>query len=290
MPWLSVSHPSSVLQLDLDMMFNAGKFELLRFWLDREAAPDILYLSPDGGPIEEKDCLRDLGVRISTDLNFSTQVDMTIESGSRMSGWALRTFRRRGKYVMLTILRSLVQPRLDYCSQLWSPRDQTSINRLEAVQRQFISQIRDSALEGLNYWEKLSQLRVYSQERRRERYQICFLWKQSQGLVDGYSVKWQWSERRGRYAIPAVSPLSAPSKVKQARDRSLGAHGARLFNLLPLHLRNEDARDFPLFKNHLDIFLERIPDQPTTPGLARAAASNSMLDQVPLASLQEIEL
>ena len=41
---------------EVGMVFNAGKFELLRFWLDRESAPDILYLSPDGGPIEEKEC------------------------------------------------------------------------------------------------------------------------------------------------------------------------------------------------------------------------------------------
>ena len=183
---------------------------------------------------------------------------------------------------MLTIMRSLIQPRLDYCSQLWSPRDQASINRLEGVQRQFISQIRDPALSQMNYWEKLSHLRVYSQERRRERYQICFLWKQSQGLVEGYSFKCQWSDRRGRLAIPTNIPSSAPTKVKQARERSLGVHGARLFNLLPVNLRNENSGEFPLFKNHLDIFLYLVPDQPTTPGLVRAATSNSLLDQVPL--------
>ena len=33
-----------------------------------------------------------------------------------------------------------------------------------------------------------------------------------------------------------------------------------------------------------------MPEQPTTPGLAMAAASNSFIDQIPLASLQEIEL
>ena len=70
------------------MVFNAAKFELLRFWVDRETAPDILYMAPDGGPIEEKDCLRDLGVRVSTDLTFSMQIDMVVESGSRMAGWA----------------------------------------------------------------------------------------------------------------------------------------------------------------------------------------------------------
>ena len=281
-----------ILQEDLDtvfswaeevgMVFNAGKFELLRFWLDREAAPDVLYLSPEGGPIEEKESLRDLGVRINTDLSFSDQIDMTVNSASKMAGWALRTFRRRGKYLMITILRSLIQPRLDYCSQLWSPRDQGSINRLEAVQHQFLSQIRDPLLQGMSYWEKLSLLRVYSQERRRERYQICFVWKLSQGLVDGYSLTWQWNERRGRFATPNPIPPSAPSMVKQARERSLGVHGPKLFNLLPITLRNENSGVFPLFKNHLDIYLSTIPDQPTTPALARAAASNSLLDQIPL--------
>ena len=104
----------------IGMVFNAGKFELLSFWLDRQAAPDILYLAPDGGPIEEKDCLWDLGVKISTDLTYNVQIDMTVEAGNKMAGWALRTFRRRGRQLMLTILRSLIQPRLDYCSQLVS--------------------------------------------------------------------------------------------------------------------------------------------------------------------------
>ena len=147
---------------------------------------------------------------------------------------------------MLTILRSLIQPRLDYCSQLWSPRDQSAINRLESVQRQFISQIRDDSLAVMNYWERLSHLRVYSQERRRERYQICFLWKQTQGLLSGYELQWQWSDRRGRLAVPKRIPRDAPSRVKKARERSLGVHGAHLFNLLPKSLRNENSGDFEL--------------------------------------------
>ena len=162
-----------------------------------------------------------------------------------------------------------------------------SINRLESVQRNFVSHIKDSSLTGLSYWEKLSQLKVYSQERRRERYQICFLWKLSQGLINGYTLKWQWSDRRGRFVIPNPIPHSAPAKVRQARERSLGVHGAKLFNILPAHLRNEDCGDFLLFKNHLDIFLELVPDQPTTPGLVRAAQTNSLLDQMSYSDLLE---
>ena len=90
------------------------------------------------------------------------------------------------------------------------------------------------------------------------------------------------NDRRGRLAIPNPIPQNAPSMVQKARERSLGVHGARLFNLLPRHLRNENSKDFPLFKNHLDLFLALVPDQPTTTGLTRAAASNSLLDQVQL--------
>ena len=53
-----------LLQADLDrvyswaeevgMLFNASKFELLRFWQTHDDAPDILYMAPDGSPIEEK--------------------------------------------------------------------------------------------------------------------------------------------------------------------------------------------------------------------------------------------
>ena len=86
--------------------------------------------------------------------------------------------------------------------------------------------------------------------------------------------------------IPHSIPPSAHSKVKQARESSLGLHGARLFNILPVHLRNEDSGDFDLFKNHLDIFLSMVPDQPTAPGLVRSAGTNSLLDQVPLLHLQ----
>jgi len=97
---------------------------------------------------------------------------------------------------------------------------------------------------------------------------------------------WQHSPRQGRMAIPNNINTRAPAIVKKARERSLGVHGARLFNLLPKNLRNENSRDFLLFKNPLDIFLSEIPDQPTT-HLVRAAATNSLLVQVPLIATQD---
>ena len=100
---------------------RVSTFEVLLFRADRTAAPDILYMALEGGPIEEKDCTRDLGVQVGPDLMFSAQVDHAVAAGSCMAGWVLRSFVHRSRGVMMALLRSLIQPRLDYCSQLWAP-------------------------------------------------------------------------------------------------------------------------------------------------------------------------
>ena len=184
---------------DVNMVFNADKFECLRIWPGKPAKSDTEYLSPEDNPIEEKSHLRDLGVELSNDLSFTLHIENTVASANKLIGWSLRTFRRRSSLIMMTIWKSLVQSKLDYCSQLWSPTDQASILRLESVFRHFSSQV--AGLDGLDYWERLRALRQYSQERRRERYQIIFIWKISQGLVSGYHFPFT-NNRTGRWAVP----------------------------------------------------------------------------------------
>jgi hypothetical protein len=274
---------------EVNMMFNSDKFECLRYWADPEKAPPIQYLAPDNTPIVVKSDLRDLGVRISSNLSFSIHIENTVLAASKLVGWGLRTFGGRGRAVMLTLLKSLVQPKLDYCSQLWSPSDQGSINKLELVQKHLVDRIKCGKLQGLNYWDKLSNLRLYSQERRRERYQVIFLWKISQGMVSGYDLQFtSGMGRRGRIIIPKAVVRAAPSAVRNARERSLGVRGAHIFNLLPEHIRSMNSEHIDYFKNHLDVFLSSIPDQPTVTGLGRAAESNSLLHQLPMFYTQTV--
>ena len=181
---------------------------------------------------------------------------------------------------MLTIWKCLIQPKLDYCSQLWSPSDQASIALLESVQRNFTKNI--SGLENINYIDRLSSLKLYSQERRRERYQIIFIWKIAQGYVQAYNLEFNYSDRRGRMAVPYTIVRQAPAAVRRARESPLGVKGVRIFNLLPVWLRTLDGVTVERFKGELDKFLSTVPDEPTTPGRSRAATTNSLLDQVQL--------
>ena len=106
-------------------------------------------------------------------------------------------------------------------------------------------------------------LRMYSQERRRERYQIIFIWKLSQGLVGGYSLPFQHSDRRGRTVLVPQIVLESAAAVKKARESSLQVKGARLYNLLPKELRDMQGVTVDTFKTSLDSWLSQVPDQPS---------------------------
>ena len=216
---------------DVNMMFNSDKFECLRFWPGKTPKPDNQYLSPENTPIEEKLHLRDLGVELGSDLTFSVHIENLVTAANRLIGWSLRTFRRRSRVVMMTIWKTLIQSKLDYCSQLWSPSDQSSIQKLESTFQNFTSQI--AGFEDLDYWDRLHALRQYSQERRRDRYRIIFIWKVLQGHVEGYPIASHTSVRRGRFVEVAKFQSKAPSSVRKAREDSLSVLGAHLFNLIP---------------------------------------------------------
>ena len=182
---------------------------------------------------------------------------------------------------MLTIWKSIIQSKLDYCSQLWSPSDQTNISKIETIARHFTAKVH--GLEDMDFWETLQALNLYSQKRRRERYMIIFIWKVAQGLVQGYHASFTSSPRRGRVMV--VSPLNrnGPASLRKARESSLKVRGAQLFNVILRAIRDRITGTPDQFKQMLDPWLSTIPDQPTIQGRQRAAASNSLLDQVPLA-------
>ena len=201
----------------INMQFNSGKFEWVRYSAD-DKAPTFQYLAPDSSNIEQKESLRDLGVMLNCDLSFTLQVDKVVLTASQMVGWGMRTFRGRSSYLLLTLFKSLVQPHLDYCCQLWSPDKQELINKIEQVQKSLVSRISDSRLAHLSYWDKLRKLHLYSQERRRERYLIIFIWKISQGLVEGYSIPFtERGSRTGRKAVAVVQYPQLPSQLSEGQ-------------------------------------------------------------------------
>jgi len=191
------------------------------------------------------------------------------------------TFITRETLPMMTLYKSLVLPHLDYCSQLWNPSSPGEINKLETVQRAYIKKIRNIHINKLSYWEQLKQLKLFSLQRRRERYRIIYLWKMMEKLVPSVGeVKAIHHIRIGRYCyIPGVK-TSATARVKTLRYSSFSIQAPQLFNSLPSHIRNLTSCSVDKFKSQLDKYLHTIPDEPQITGYTafRRAKTNSIIE------------
>ena len=154
------------------------------------------YLANDGSEIIEKEHLRDLGVTMSNNAAFQDHISNIARSSRMKLGWILRTFQTQDRTAMLTLSKALVIPILDYCNQLWSPWTKTDIRNIESVRKTLTRSI--SEVRHLNYWERLSYLRLYLLERRRERYMIMYIWKMITGLVSSIVIPTKHQQQHGR--------------------------------------------------------------------------------------------
>ena len=151
------------------------------------------------------------------------------------------------------------------------------------VQRSFIRKI--WGLNELSNWEQLQKLRMYSLERRRERYRIIYVWRVLEGQVPNVGsdrIVSREHERRGRECIPPRVRSSANRHVQNLIYTSLPVHGQNLFNSLPRSLRNLKGCKVDKFKAELDKFLQTVPDQPRIRGYEKYARteSNSLIDMI----------
>ena len=115
----------------------------------------------------------DLGIIMSKDCSFDSHISSLSRKCKNLAGWILRSFVSRDKLTMLTLFKSLVISRLDYASQLWSPHKISQITLIEKVQQSFTKHI--TGMRDLSYHERLQALRLYSLQRRRERYCIILI-------------------------------------------------------------------------------------------------------------------
>ena len=144
----------------------------------------------------------------------------------------------------------------------------------------------------VDYWERLKRLKLYSLERRRERYMIMYMYQIHLGMVPDLGFLSDSNQRTGTKYFAKYN-RGAAADVKAIRYSSFFTQGPLLFNMIPATLRAPVNPDTPeeakklkaKFKKRLDKWLELIPDQPTTEGQLntaqhRSAESNSISGQM----------
>ena len=157
------------------MKFNSKKFQAIRF---AEMLKSCYYNNDTGVEIHQATAVKDLGIYLTPDLSFNHHIRIISKKGKKMAGWILRVFTTRSRTVMLTLLKQLIYPTIEYCCILWNPTDSTLIKELETIQNNFLRRIHAPDLDhNCDYWDRLRHYKLYSLQRHRERYAILYTWK-----------------------------------------------------------------------------------------------------------------
>ena len=245
-------------QLDNNMEFNVGKFNVLKLGRKHELKNEYNYLAPGNEHIiTDNTVVRDLGVLVNSDGTYSDHIAKIYSKISQRAGLLLRTLENRSLDHMRFIWRTYLEPLLDYSSQLYSPYSGGGLIRLESLLESFSSKVQ--GLGGFNYWDRLNKMKILSVSRRFERYKLLYCMKILNRETQNCGLSWTYSQDSGYiFEIPKFGKY-----FTQERKQSFNFAGPSLFNTLPLYLRKE-IMDSKSWKILLDKFLEQIPDNPIT--------------------------
>ena len=204
---ISNDKDKELMQKDLDavykwaienkMKFNESKFEQMAHGYSRNVTLDP-YKTPGGEDIQIKESAKDLGVLATNDLKFKEHINNITTSSRIVMGMLLRTFSTREKEPMIKMFNAYIKSKLEYCCIVWSPNELKYINELEDIQRIFTKKI--DGMDGLNYHERLKKLKMYSLERRRDRYLIIYGWQQIENIKENV-LKLEISKRNSSRTI-----------------------------------------------------------------------------------------
>ena len=171
---------------------------------------------------------------------------------------------------MLTLYKTMVRSKLEYCCPMWNPDKISDIEAIESIQRHYTRRI--SGCQKFEYWESLQKLDLLSLQRRRERYILIHTWNMMNGLASN-DIKMQFKES-SRHGLKATGK-KAQCSISTHYENSFGVKAAKLWNLLPKEVNTIQVLE--IFKSSLAKFLKGFPDTPPTKGYT-AITNNSLLE------------
>ena len=153
------------------MKFNAKKFELLRYWKQQEIKSATTYKSYDDSNIDEKEQVGDLGIMMGNTATFTLHIRNIVKKATDKMGWVLRVFQSRNA---LSCWHSWNLLSFPYTRVLLPAPESMESKRHTSYESDSTNVcIQNHWSTALNlYWDRLHELKLYSLQRRHERYNI----------------------------------------------------------------------------------------------------------------------
>ena len=134
------------LQKDINTLCNSEFKWQMKFDIDKchimhvthKKNPLLMTYKMNGGPLEVTACHTYFGIGINNKLSCTKHIGNTVSKANKVLGLLHRDLHSCSPFAKETAHKSLVRPRLEYCSSIWDPYHQENKNKLEAVQRRAV--------------------------------------------------------------------------------------------------------------------------------------------------------
>ena len=163
------------------LALNPSKCVALRFVraTPQGGQPDNVYYISNV-PIPFQVSAVDLGVTVDNKLKFHQHISNVTHKAGGVAHNILRSTLNRDASFMLPLFITHIRPLLEYASSVWNLGYIGDLRQLESVQRRWTREI--DGMEGLNYYQRLKALNLFSVKGRLLRHDIIMYWKIFHGM------------------------------------------------------------------------------------------------------------
>ena len=237
--------------------------------MTRRRKPINFVYNMGGTPLSEIKTIKDLGVDISSKLDWNCHVNRVVKKCNQKLGMIMRTVGFNApERVTKTLYSSLIRSDLEYGSCLWSGTSKHNVQLLEGVQRRatkFIMHYPDQ-----DYKARLTSLNILPLSLRRDKIDLLFFFRCKSGHYDLDINK--FVEFRGvhnRQDHPTTRSSSDLFRLKSHFCRT-EAHKVTHFNRIvslwnQLPSETRQAVNFGTFKSQVADFLDSTFDSTFDP-------------------------
>jgi hypothetical protein len=170
------------------MSFNYDKCKVMHFGKKNREQTYTMSLGQGEQPhvIEKSLVERDLGLMVSSDLKWATQVEKATKAAKAMIAQIKNSFRYFDAELVRLLYVSLVRPHLEFAVPVWNPYMKKDIEKLENIQHRATRLAPKLRKKGYEY--RLEKLRLTTLATRRKRGDLVQFYKVLNGIDH---IKWK---------------------------------------------------------------------------------------------------
>lgn len=169
--------------------------------------------------------MKDLEISFRNNASFYIHINKMAAKSRQLAGWLLMSYKTRSHETTLTLWKTFVLSRLDYCFQLWPSSSVKLIMEL-AIQLHYTKKF--ATVQQMTYRKRPNEPQLYFLERRRERYVTISIWKVMKGLETNFGIKCYIKTRTWRHCI-VLKVISKSSNIRIRYSNSLGFRAPKCF-------------------------------------------------------------